>query len=227
MSGIWESMRYKLSYPLMIGSFRNILLENGRAVFEEWPAIYFIGALSNVALVGPLDVWAVSVIFAGTSILAGKSSQSGQRALSWVLLSLAGLYLLAPYNFFGLLNPAGRLILPFIAIGLLTTAPQGLRFWRWAALPAAVGLSISLAGYLGLIALGPAAYRDMPFSPTIKPAGRASVFQFNQGLYANTRFPYFNYRVLVGGKRFAQLEGGDHHGLGFRTGQIIRYKPPR
>jgi hypothetical protein len=226
MSGLFEAMLYKAGYPLMLGSFRNILQANGAGVFEDWPVFYLVGAGANALLALLLACWAISVLWKALRRKKSPPDERGNPALAWAALALTTLYLIAPYGFLGLLNPAGRLLLPLIGIMLILAPASSFHWWRWAAWPAALGLILSLAGYGALVTT--TTETDIGASVSFRPAtGQLpdrSVFAFNQALYAGTRFPYFNYRVLVHGQRFGQLLAGDYSGLGFRTGPIVRYR---
>ncbi|MBK1725047.1 hypothetical protein [Thiocystis violacea] len=231
MSGWTEAITYKLGYPLMLGGFRNILHADGQAVFEAWPLIYVLGALSNAILILLLALWAGQVLWQTRRTARIPATQD--PALIWTAYALALLYLIAPYDFLGLINPAGRLLIPLALLLLAVAPPATLKWWRWASLPAGVGLMLSVAGFTGLI-YGhprPEVRQTVAFRPSEeRPVADSSVFGFNRALYTNTRFPYFNYRLLVNTQRLAQLIDGDYQGLGFRTGLIIeeqRKRPER
>lgn len=226
MSGLMESIIYKTGYPLMLGGFRNILQADGQAVFEAWPVIYVIGAASNLAFVLMLASWGLVVLWKMSFDDAGLdlAKRMNGRLIAW---SLVVLYLLLPYGFFGQINPAGRLLLPLFII-LIALAPlSSFRFSRWAAIPALVGLLISVSGY-GVLAYDLRRIDNTDLNVTfLAPGQRAtsdSVLGFNAALYANTRFAYFNYRVLVNHARFDQIRSNRYAGLGFRTGPIIGHE---
>lgn len=226
MSGLLEAAEFKAGYPLMLGSFRNILLANGKGVFEDWPAIYLIGAGCNLALAAILGLWGARLLWGCRTGLVG-AEPTERQALCWVAWALVPLYLIAPYSVLGLLNPAGRLLLPWLGIGLLLTSARDIRWWRWAAWPAALGLTISVASFGGMVwktAADPN-HPHVSFLPGAAPPKGTHVFRFNQALYPETRFPFFNYRLLVNERRFAQLKRGTYRGLGFRTGPVIDYRP--
>jgi hypothetical protein len=225
MSSLLEASLFKGGYPLMLGTFRNVLQADGRAIFEDWPIVYLVGALSNAALVILIGFWGLNGLWGARNRSA--TSTRHDPALWWVVYAMLVLYVVLPYNFLGLLNPAGRLLLPTVMILLLIAPVSALRWWRWAAVPASAGLLFSLLGYAGLVGSLPsdAARQSVSFLSAKLPPPGASVFPFNQALYSNTRFPYFNYRVLVHSKRFGQLLDGNYAGLGFRTGLLIDYRP--
>jgi len=66
------------------------------------------------------------------------------------------------------------------------------------------------------------------FSPLAKSAVRASpsdsVLDFNEQLYASTRYKYFNYRIFAFARRFEQVETEQFHGLSFRHALLIEYR---
>jgi hypothetical protein len=227
MSGAWEGIVYKIGYPLMLGSFRNILQPDGQAVFEAWPIVYLLGAASNVAIVLLLSTWGLRVFWSirPNDPRQQRSTMTGWGLAAWLLILL---YLLMPYDFFGLINPAGRLLLPLLII-LIAVAPSStFRCFHWAAIPAFIGVMISAAGYTVLsddLAHANRSGLDVSFLPAKEQVPKNSVLGFNAALYSNTRFAYFNYRVLIGHKRFDQLRAQQYQGLGFRTGPIIGYVP--
>lgn len=71
--------------------------------------------------------------------------------------------------------------------------------------------------------------RDPEFSPLATTAAKAlpsnSVLDFNERLYASTRYKYFNYRVFAMARRFDQVESGHYQGLTFRHAMLIKYDP--
>lgn len=226
MSGLLESIIYKIGYPLMLGGFRNILQNDGQAVFESWPVIYLIGAASNLALVLMLATWGLLVLWETSFGNAGNGATGKNgRIVAW---SLVVLYLLLPYGFFGQINPAGRLLLPLLIILIALAPVSSFRFSRWAAIPALVGLLISVSGYGVLVhdlRGTDSANLNVTFLAPGQRAKSDSVLGFNAALYANTRFAYFNYRVLINHSRFDQIRSNRYVGLGFRTGPIIDYEP--
>lgn len=225
MSSLLEASLFKGGYPLMLGTFRNVLQADGRAVFEGWPIVYLFGALSNAMLVILIGFWGLHGLWGARN--RNATSPRHDPALWWVVYAVLVLYVVLPYNFLGLVNPAGRLLLPLVMILLLIAPVSALRWWLWAAAPAAAGLLFSILGYAGLVGSLPsdAARQSVSFLNATLPPPGASVFPFNQALYSNTRFPYFNYRVMVHSKRFGQLLDGNYADLGFRTGLLIGYRP--
>ena len=71
--------------------------------------------------------------------------------------------------------------------------------------------------------------RQPEFSPLATNAVKAlpsnSVLDFNEQLYASTRYKYFNYRVFSMARRFDQIESGQYQGLTFRHAMLIKYDP--
>jgi hypothetical protein len=70
--------------------------------------------------------------------------------------------------------------------------------------------------------------RQPDFSPLAKSAVSVSpsdsVLDFNERLYASTRYKYFNYRIFAFARRFEQIETEQFHGLAFRHAMLIEYQ---
>ena len=54
-----------------------------------------------------------------------------------------------------------------------------------------------------------------------------SVFDFNEQLYASTRYKYFNYRIFAFSRRFEQIESEQFKRLTFRHAMLIKYDEPK
>ena len=137
------------------------------------------------------------------------------------------LYCVAPFNFFGLIDPGGRLLLPLFILALLVADETSFK-WLWrAAFPAVVGVSISILSYAALVFQAANdkdfAYQGPP--PSAESPPNHSVVAFNEWAYRNTRYRYFNFRVFAFSDRFRQLQSVSLSGLGFRTGPITGYNP--
>jgi hypothetical protein len=67
------------------------------------------------------------------------------------------------------------------------------------------------------------------FSPkaprAVKTQPSDSVFDFNDQLYAATRYKYFNYRVFAFSQRFEEIEKQQYGPTSFRTGMITEKQP--
>lgn len=226
MSGWVESLVYKAGFPLMLGPFRSVLLPEGQSVFEAQPLLYWAGAFCNLVVIGGLAAWGVWVCWRlrpDAPRLAAVLGRPGWLALSLLI----ALYLLLPYQAFGPVNPAGRLLLPMLALALVLGPKASPRFWRALAAPALAGALLSLLGYGLLAAALPAGRLGYEVAEPRLPGGpERSVFAFHSALYSTTRYPLFNYRVLTGSGRLEQLREERFVGLGFRTGPLIDYRAP-
>ena len=52
------------------------------------------------------------------------------------------------------------------------------------------------------------------------PEVARSVLAFNEWLYRNTRYSYYNYRIFAFSHRYRQLEEEEYRGMSFRTGPL-------
>lgn len=229
MSGIAEILLYKFGSPLLLGGFRNFLLPDGTSLFESQVWLYRLGAITNFLVVALLGVYILQVFLkpnAGDNRNDASNLISAplEQSLRWFGWTLIAAYLIAPYNFFGLINPGGRLLLPLLAVGLVLADRRILRWAQWAAIPAALGATLSVAAY-GILMYRAGTEDLLTHAEIPSTAGPPSdsVFAFNDWLYRNTRYKYFNYRIFVLAERFAQLRASQFPGLAFRTGPITDY----
>jgi hypothetical protein len=134
-------------------------------------------------------------------------------------------YLVAPYHFFGLVNAGGRVLLPLLLLAFMLSGRLAIPFIRIVLWPILLFSFITTGSYLYLMLQT----RQPEFSPVTTPVAKtlpsSSVLDFNDQLYASTRYKYFNYRVFSMARRFDQIESGKYHGLTFRHGMLIRYDP--
>ena len=228
MSGITEIFLYKFGSPLLLGGFRNFLLPDGTSLFENQIWFYWLGAITNFLVVVLLGVCILQVFLKpnagdGASNLIPAQLEQSLRWFGWILIVA---YLIGPYNFFGLINPGGRLLLPLLAAGLVLADRRALRWAQWAAIPAVLGAAVSVAAYgILMYRAGTEDLFTRAKMPSTAGLPSHSVFAFNDWLYHNTRYKYFNYRVFVLAERFAQLRASQYPGLAFRTGPITDYRP--
>lgn len=225
IENLTEAIWFKLASPLVLGGFRNLILPDGTSLLEDQPWLYWTGAASN-GLTLLILATSTLVVFFGP---AQNRRPSGSQEPPWPVpvLRYSGLvlilvYLLAPYNLGGLIHPGGRLLLPLLAITLMLASPRLLAWIRWAALAAILGATISLGSYGLLIQR----VGTGPIEGELRPSGqppRHSVLAFNQWMFANTAYKYFNYRLFAFAGRFRQLREGRLEGLTFHTGSIIDY----
>ena len=234
MQHLSEVILYKFGYPLLLGGFRNLLRPDGVGLLEQDAWLYWLGVASNAMAVMALGIFVLLAFLRSGATrvrpgcLDGPSPDGSALSLRLFGLAVMGIYLVAPYNFFGLIHPGGRLLLPLLAVALILSDRKTYSWVRWAAIPALLGAMISVASY-GVLQYQTAvmegkANAAVPSSSHEAPP-RQSVFAYNDWLYPNTKFKYFNYRVFAFANRFSQLQEGHFHGLGFRTGPILGYRP--
>jgi hypothetical protein len=121
MAGWKEAVIYKLGYPLMLGPFKNLLQPDMTSLVDNMPWLYWAGFLANVLVVSGIGVFILHVVWErakGSTENAAGDTLPGQtlHIAAWVLLLF---YLFAPYNFFGLINPAGRITIPLACSGYI------------------------------------------------------------------------------------------------------------
>ncbi|MFC1605635.1 hypothetical protein ACFL33_02080 [Pseudomonadota bacterium] len=226
-AGWREALLYKLGYPAMMGPFKNFLRPDGSSLFETQTWIYWLGLMTNFAVVLLLCLFALVALWKNRRALwpARAEMASLDNALTSTTLALATLYLLAPYNFFGLINPGGRLILPMLLMAFVIGRADLARLLRVVFWPIAAFTLVTAGGYLYLVTSTPAAAIAEARITQGSNLPANSVFEFNRALYANTRFRYFNYRIFVLAERFEQMAENDYQGLAFHTGVIAQREP--
>ena len=226
-SGFREAVIYKAGYPAMLGPFKNFLLPDGSSLLENHAWIYWPGFVVNfvvVLVLGmliPVSLW---TFFKNHN--SAKEPDAGLRktlAITIVLITL--FYLFAPYHFFGLVNAGGRVLAPLLLLAFMLAGRQAIPFVRIVLWPVILFSFITSGSYLYLMLES----RQPNFSPLEasirKPLPSNSVLDFNDQLYASTRFRYFNYRVFAMARRFDQVESGQYQGLTFRHAMLIDYDP--
>jgi hypothetical protein len=233
MSGWTETVVYKLGYPLMLGPFKNLLQPDLSSLVEHLPWLYWAGFLANVLVVSAIGVFILFVIggrYAGATKEGNGASLPHQtlRRTAWLLLLF---YIFAPYNFFGLINPAGRITVPLLLICLLLVS--GSPMMATVARPLRIVASITLAftfftvfTYMVLMqrAASPEYLANGPSRKGKPPSG--SVLDYNAWIYSQARYHYFNYRIFGFSQRFRDIELERYNRVGFRTGLLIDYKEP-
>ena len=255
LDGIREYLMLKFASPAQHGGFRNMIQPDGSSILEQHGWIYGVGACCTLLVVLLLAIFVLRVFFdkiskqtestldQGANHDAGLNHSKIKRQSGYaepaihpmnstaVLrnygLVLMVLYWIAPFNFFGLIDPGGRLLLPLLAVALMLADADSFIWLRRAAIPAAVGLTISIFLYATLIdyAANNEGYAFQGPPPAIAAPPNHSVVAFNDWTYRNTRYRYFNFRIFAFADRFRQLRTGDLHGLGFRTGPITEFQP--
>ena len=254
LAGIMEFLMIKFASPAQHGGFRNMIQPDGSSLLEFYPWVYGLGAFSTLLVVIMLAIFVLMAIFKtyliknmsdesrpGSNLMTFKGDgispngdfENHKPGKSFVVISrklgivLMVLYCVAPFNFFGLIDPGGRLLLPLLILALLVADEASFEWLRRAAIPAAVGVSISVLSYAALVFQAANdkdfAYQGPP--PSAESPPNHSVVAFNEWAYRNTRYQYFNFRVFAFADRFRQLQLVSLSGLGFRTGPITSYNP--
>jgi len=234
MSGWTETFIYKLGYPLMLGPFKNLLQPDLSSLLDGVSWLYWTGFLANVVVVTAVGVFILLVVLgrneranAGTSE-TGTPRQSLKRA-TWVL---SFFYVFAPYDFFGLINPSGRITVPLLLICLLMASGTPIlssttRSLRMLASITLVFTFFTVFTYLVLMhrATSPAYLASRPSREGNPPS--SSVLDYNTWVYSQARYDYFNYRIFGFSKRFEDIELAHYNTVGFRTSLLVGYKEPR
>ena len=225
IAGITELLLYKFGSPLLLGGFHNLLQANGVSLLEHQSWLYWLGAVTNGLVALLLAIFVLRVLLKPIRIGSGQSTLTAPliRSAQGFSLAVIGFYLVAPYNFFGLIHPGGRLLLPLLATTLALADPGAFRWVRWASFPALLGaaLSVGLYGLLMLTTIDPLPGAELV--PAAEPP-RHSVFAFNDWMYRNTRYKYLNCRTFDSAIRFEQIRTNSYQGLGARTGQLTDYR---
>lgn len=221
----YEALVYKMGMVTMHGPFKNFLLPDDSALLEHQPWLYWAGVGLNVIVTAALAVFALKV-------MAGVLRNQEQRVSSVIrlflcfLLLLLVIYVLAPQNFFGLIHPGGRVILPFFIV--LLTLAGSLRFSMSRVLAFSIALGSLFTTSTYFLAVTGAHRAAVAVIDTEQPPPEAvgSVLAYNSWLYRNTRYSYYNYRVFAFGSRTNALQNEVYEGLSFQTGPIARYSVP-
>jgi hypothetical protein len=220
-----EALLYKAGYPAMLGPFRNFILPEGTSLLENQPWLYWPGFVVNFMVAAGLGLLVATTLWRHRQAiwLAGAAPGDIRAATVPCMALFVLVYVLGPYHFFGLINLGGRLLLPLVLMAFMLGGRPASLAVRALAWPVALAALLSAAAYLYLMVQT----RDPDFSPRI-PATRPAVeqngvFAFNERLYADTRYKYFNFRVFAFAQRFEQIESGEYGKLAFQTG-ILREK---
>ena len=234
MAGWKEAVVYKLGYPLMTGPFKNLLQPDLSSLVDQLPWLYWAGFLVNVLVVSGVGIFILLAVLGQTrtSVINYKTqvtlSQQTLAIAAWVLLLF---YVFAPYNFFGLINPSGRVTIPLFLVCLLLvsgTAQEAylVKLFRVLTPITLVFTFITVFSYLVLMQRA-----GVPDYLTIGPAQNgkppsASVLDYNSWLYSQARYKYFNYRIFGFSGRFQDIEQERYNRLAFRTALLVDYKDP-
>jgi len=226
-SGVREALVYKAGYPAMLGPFKNFLLPDGSSLLESHAWVYWPGFIVNFAVAAALGVLILVVLRNYLKDARQGNREHGGLPTVWAitLLVIILFYLLSPYHFFGLVNAGGRVLIPLMLLAFMLGGVSARPFVRLIIWPVVVFAFITSGSYFYLMLQT----RQAEFSPTtmaivaVSPSN--SVLDFNQQLYAATRYQYFNYRIFAFAHRFEQIESQQFHGLTFRHGMLIKFQP--
>lgn len=221
-ANLTEALLYKGGYPAMLGPFRNFILPGGTSLLENQPWLYWSGLAANFAIAAALGLLVAGVLWRHRRQVwrAGDGSAGVAAAAAPCMAILVLAYVFGPYHFFGLINPGGRLLVPLVLMAFMAGGPPARLAARRLAWPVTLFSLLTAAAYLYLMVQT----RDPAFSPRIQAAApstaQRSVFAFNERLYRDTRFKYFNFRIFAFAQRFDQIESGQYHGVAFETGLL-------
>jgi hypothetical protein len=224
-----EAAIYKAGMITMNGPFKNFLLPDGSALLEGLPWLYWLGVGINIGTIfalGLFFLWVFARAFSGK--VAVGSEGKNQTIFRFFAVALIAAYLLAPYHFFGIVHLGGRLVLPlfFVAIALagssLTNIPKSLGL-----VVAVATLATSSAYFVAVMPV--TSVSDVDEGQASQPPAEVakSVLAYNEWLYRNTRYSYYNYRIFAFTHRYQQLENHDYRGLGFNNGPLSGFAPAK
>ncbi len=233
MAGWQEILIYKLGYPLLLGPFKNLLQPDMSSLLDQLPWFYWAGVLSNILVVTGMGLLVLLTLWQGRSSIRVDALESGLpreslRVAAWLLLIF---YLLAPHNFFGLINPAGRITIPLLLICLMLISDTALIMWleKLLRVTAPVILAFTLVTVLSYgVLIHRASTQDYLLSEqqTQAEAPVNSVLGFNTWLYAKARYRYFNIRIFGFARRFEDVRARRFESLAFRTALLVNYQEP-
>jgi len=229
-SGLREALVYKAGYPAMLGPFKNFLLPDGSGPLDNHAWLYWLGLTTNFAVAAALGALLAAVLlqYLKSHRPKDRDDPSLRPTCALSMLAMVVFYLFAPYHFFGLVNPGGRVLLPLLLLAFMLNADAVRRYVTLLSWPVALFSLLTVGTYLYLmIESRQAEFPAAATQATRRVAPAASVLDFNRGLYADARFRYFNYRVFNFSRRFEQIENGRYEGLTFRHGMLIRYEAER
>ena len=222
-TGLLEAAIYKSGILTMQGPFKNFLLLDGSALLEAMPAIYWLGVAANLIVVA-----ALGLLFCAALLRIARGglppADEGTRLL-WLFATCAVMvYIIAPFNFFGIVHPGGRMILPFLFTGVALLYARGLYVPRaLSALCSAGTLCTALAYLLTVSSVDSLADAAESARSKARPQATRSVLAADEARYQDTRYSYYNYRIFAFANRYAQLQREEYQGMSFATGPISHY----
>ena len=224
-NGLREMLIYKAGYPAMLGPFKNFLQSDGTSLFENHPWLYWLGFVTNFAVVAALGLLVLVVFWKYLRKDLLDSDEASLLRNSWAIsiVLLIIFYVFAPYHFFGVVNAGGRIIVPVLLMAMMLGGNLARLFVKIVVWPVALISLLTVSSYYYLMLQT----RHVDFSPVAKSSisikTSDSVLDFNEKLYAATRYKYFNYRVFAFAGRFEQIESKRFRGLAFRHAMLIKY----
>ena len=225
-NGLLEALIYKGGYPAMLGPFKNFLLPEGTSIFESYAWVYWSGFVTNFAVAATFGALVLTVMWKFLKKATPGNAESALLQNAWAIsiALLAVFYLFAPYHFFGVVNAGGRILVPMLLMAMMLGGNVCRPFVRLLVWPVAIIGLVTVGSYLYLMNQS----RQPGFTPVYKASAGIqasdSVFDFNEQLYANTRYKYFNYRIFSFSRRFEQIETENFRGLTFRHAMLIKYE---
>jgi hypothetical protein len=226
-TGPREVVLDKIGTPAMMGPFRNILQADGSSFFEGWAWIYWLGFFSNIAIVAALGVFAFQTLWKSRWLLRSnrRDAHASDTATAFTIFFLMLAYIVAPYNFFGLIDPGGRLMLPTVLLLFVLGRDDVGRIVRLLFWPVATLTLVTCASYFFTVVnlRPPGNSADPP--PHADHFSANSVFGVLRAQNPNTRFIFYNCRVFAFAERFDHIAAEDYRYLSFETGLITTREP--
>ncbi|MEM6544186.1 MAG: hypothetical protein AAF680_04735, partial [Pseudomonadota bacterium] len=225
-SSVAEMIVYKAGTITMLGPFKNFLLPNGSSLLEDFPFVYWLGFVSNVLVTGALGAFLLYVFYRRCSKIAAHIQRRElvlREGLLVFSMLLATLCVFAPHNFFGMENPGVRIVLPMIFTAFPSFYAVRFNLVSWLATFVAIVSLSTTTTYLLNSRLAETAKIPPQEFEEVPPEARNSVLAYNDWLYRNTRYRYYNYRVHALAPRMEQAKKEDLSDLVFRTSLIVSY----
>lgn len=222
-ASLWEAMAHKLGGLLVYGPFKTFALPDGATPLEQAPWLYALGAVTNLVVVGGLGALTLRATY--RRLIQHGDPPDPQQHSYWLAAGLLVLgYVLAPYHFFGLIHPGGRLVLPLLMLMLALWPSVKITPLRTLAGAAVLGTSLTLVGYGLALHPEPGAIHKTPEpDATLPQSASSSIFAFNDWQMRNSRYRYFIYRIYQFPRRFDQLADNRLAGSSFVTGPILAF----
>lgn len=227
-AGLLEMAVYKVGTVTMLGPFRNFLLPDGSSLLEGQPVLYWLGVACNVSVVFIIGLALLCAFYTGFCALRNAALNRNLDLRSGLLLYsmlLGVLWLVAPHGFFGMENPGVRIALPMLFTALPSFTFLSAPTMRWLSIGIAVVSLITSAAYFANVRKAEVENIGLQATSQPPPQTRGSVLAYNNWLYRNTRYKYYNYRIHALAERLKKAQEEPLQGLAFKTGPIIAYHP--